>query len=81
MNKEGNVIAVVNATRREEATLISKVQGMDSGAISIHGIDLVEIYQALIKNLQLGIGYAVPCGYIPPHTEIKLDKKKNSKKK
>jgi hypothetical protein len=38
---------------------------MKSGVISLHGVDMIEIYQALIRNLQLGIGYAVPCAYIP----------------
>ena len=40
------------------------------GAVSLHGIDLVEIYHALISNVQLGIGYAVPASYIPHHKEM-----------
>ena len=67
LNKEGGVIGVINATRREEDTLITRVEEMGIGAISLHGIDMVSIYQALIKNLQLGMGYAVPCSYIPTH--------------
>ena len=39
------------------------------GAISLHGIDLVEIYHASISNVQLGIGYAVPTSYIPEHKD------------
>ena len=46
---------------------------MAAGALSLHGIDLVEIHQALIKNLQLGIGYAVPCSFIPSHQEDKKE--------
>jgi hypothetical protein len=33
---------------------------MKVGAISLHGVDLVEIYQALTNNVQLGVGAAVP---------------------
>jgi S1-C subfamily serine protease len=70
MNKEGHVIGVVNATRREEAPLLAEVGKMPLGALSLHGIDLVKIYQALSRNLQLGMGYAVPCGYIPQHKDL-----------
>ncbi len=65
MNQKGQVIGVVNAKRREQSDLLEKVEIMGMGAMSLHGVDLVEIYQALIRNLQLGIGYAVPCNYIP----------------
>ncbi|MBI2038776.1 MAG: trypsin-like peptidase domain-containing protein [Candidatus Niyogibacteria bacterium] len=70
MNSHGEVIGVVNATRRERSDLLSKVEKMSLGAISLHGIDLVEMYQALTKNMQLGVGYAVPASYIPEHKEI-----------
>ncbi len=73
MNKDGEVIGVVNATRREEATLLSDVQKMEAGAIAIHGVDLVKIYKALISNLQLGMGYAIPCTYIPRHQDPKIE--------
>ena len=69
MNGNGEILGVVNAKRRERSDLLSKVEGMALGAISLHGIDLVEIYQALISNVQLGIGYAVPASYIPSHKE------------
>jgi S1-C subfamily serine protease len=69
MNVKGEILGVVNAKRRERSDLLSKVEGMELGAISLHGIDLVEIYQALISNVQLGIGYAVPATYIPNHKE------------
>jgi len=59
MTSEGEIIGVVNAKRRERSDLLSKVESMTMGAISLHGIDLVEIYQALISNVQLGIWYAV----------------------
>jgi serine protease Do len=70
MNKDGEILGVVNAKRRERSDLLNKVEAMTMGAVSLHGIDLVEIYQALISNVQLGIGYAVPASYIPQHKEI-----------
>lgn len=70
MNNKGEVIGVVNAKRRERSDLLSKVEKMQLGAVALHGVDLVEIYQALISNVQLGIGYAVPASYIPEHKEL-----------
>lgn len=72
MTKDGKVIGVVNAGRRERSDLLSQVEEMTTGAISLYGTDMVEIYQALIQNLQLGIGYAVPCSYIPKHCDAKI---------
>ena len=88
MNSTGEVIGIVNAKRRERSILLNKVEKMSMGAISLHDTDLVEILQAIIENLQLGIGYAVPVGYIPQHKEIKNNlqtqkiviKNKNNKK-
>lgn len=65
LTEGGKVIGVVNAGRRESLKTLEKVDEMKTGAISLYGVDLIEIYQALIKNLQLGIGYAVPYFYIP----------------
>lgn len=70
MNAQGEILGVVNAKRRERSDLLDKVEVMSLGAVSLHGIDLVEIYQALISNVQLGIGYAVPASYIPSHREM-----------
>jgi len=70
MNATGEVIGVVNAKRQERTDLLNKVGKMSLGAISIHGVDLVEMYQALISNVQLGIGYAVPASYIPEYKEL-----------
>ncbi len=67
MNKSGQVIGVVNAKRRENSDLLKKVEELSPGAISIHGLDIIEIHKALINNVQLGIGYAVPASYIPEH--------------
>jgi S1-C subfamily serine protease len=78
MNEQGEVLGVVNAKRRERSDLLNKVEAMSIGGISLHGIDLVEIYQALISNVQLGIGYAVPASYIPEHKGMKMAKKKSS---
>lgn len=70
MNAQGEILGVVNAKRRERSDLLNKVEAMSLGAISLHGLDLVEIYQALISNVQLGIGYAIPASYIPKHSEM-----------
>ncbi|MFA5358918.1 MAG: trypsin-like peptidase domain-containing protein [Patescibacteria group bacterium] len=67
---DGGVLGIVNAKRREQSDLLSKVEDMRVGAVSLHGIDLVKIYGAIINNLQLGIGYAIPVKYIPEHKEI-----------
>ncbi len=76
MNSRGEVIGVVNAKRREQSDLLSKVEDMKLGAMSLHGVDLVQIYQALINNVQLGIGYAVPASYIPEHKDMEEISKK-----
>jgi len=83
LNSEGKVIGIVNAKRRNRNDLLSKVEELQSGAIALHGIDLVEIYQALSNNLQLGVGIAVPASYIPEHKELKepIALKKEEKKK
>jgi S1-C subfamily serine protease len=69
MNMRGEVLGVVNATKRERIDILTKMEQMKPGAISLHNVDLVEMYQALISNVQLGIGYAVPASYIPTHKE------------
>lgn len=81
MTQGGEVIGVVNAKRREQSDLLRNVEEMQIGAISLYGIDLVKIYQALIENVQLGIGYAIPASYIPKHhsPEIILPDDKKSK--
>lgn len=73
LDQNGNVIGVVNATRREDASLLGKVSSLNKGAFSIFGLDMIEVYQALIKNLQLGIGYAIPAIYIPEHKTLKSE--------
>lgn len=73
LSEDGKVIGVVNATRREHADLLQKVSSLNTGTFSIHGIDMIEIYQALIRNLQLGIGYAIPAAYVPEYKEMKND--------
>ncbi len=77
MTADGEILGVVNAKRRERSDLLNKVEAMKLGAISLHGTDLVEIYQALISNVQLGIGYAVPASYIPTPTEMPKPESKN----
>lgn len=71
MSEDGKVIGVVNAKRMEHSDLLIKMGEQKIGAISLHGVDLVELFQAVISNVQLGIGYAIPCNYIPkPHIFI-----------
>jgi S1-C subfamily serine protease len=64
MDINGELIGVVKATHGEEKELLESVEKVESGGLLLQGIDLIEVYKALIKNLQLGIGYAVPCAYI-----------------
>lgn len=73
MTESGEVIGVVNATRREYVEVLNKVENMRQGAISLHSLDLVKIFKALSGNLQLGIGYAIPCSYIPEHHELDIE--------
>ncbi|MFZ2153163.1 MAG: serine protease [Microgenomates group bacterium] len=72
MNSDGNVIGVINAKRREQSNLLTMVERMPNGASSVWGVDTISIYRAIIDNLQLGIGYAVPCAYIPSHSEPEI---------
>jgi len=64
-------LGVVDAKRRQRNDLLEKVENLGAGALSLHGIDIVEIYQALTSNIQLGVGHAVPAKYIPEHKDIK----------
>lgn len=70
MDNRGNVIGVVNAKRWDNGKTLSKIQNMGIGAVSLYGVDMVEIYQALANNVQIGVGVAVPASYIPEHKEI-----------
>lgn len=67
LSKDGLLVGIVNARRRENNNVLSGVEGMQSGALSLYGVDIVTIYKAVISNLQLGIGYAIPCSYIPSY--------------
>jgi len=73
MTENGEVIGIVNATRREYVEVLNKVENMKHGAISLYHLDLVRIFKALSGNLQLGIGYAIPCSYIPEHHELDVE--------
>ena len=70
LDATGKVIGVVNAKRRNRNDLLTQVEALKPGALSLHGIDLVEVYQALSNNVQLGVGIAIPAGYIPVHKEL-----------
>ncbi|MCL4200574.1 trypsin-like peptidase domain-containing protein [Patescibacteria group bacterium] len=67
MTIDGEVIGVVNAKKIASGGTLNKIDGMQTGALSLHGVDLVEIYKALTNNVQLGVGVAIPASYIPDH--------------
>tara|TARA_Y100000310_G_scaffold30045_1_gene28576 strand:+ start:822 stop:1517 length:696 start_codon:yes stop_codon:yes gene_type:complete len=79
MSEDGKVIGVVNAKRMEHSDLLNKMGKQKIGVISLHGIDLVQLFQAIINNVQLGIGYAIPCTYIPKPHDVTQDKKEEEK--
>src|SRR3989338_1063766 len=65
MTAAGKVIGVVNAKQMEQSELLGRVQEQKIGAISIHCLDIMQVLHAIINNVQLAIGYAIPCSYIP----------------
>jgi S1-C subfamily serine protease len=69
MNLEGQVIGVINAKRRQQNDLLGEIENTTIGALSLHGLDIIQVFQALSSNIQLGIGYAVPAHYIPEHKQ------------
>lgn len=79
MDSSGRVIGVVNAKKVIHKDTLDQIRDMKIGAISLHGVDLVEIYQALAGNLQLGIGAAVPVSFVPEHKEIENIKDETKK--
>lgn len=81
MEPSGGVIGIVDASRRVRNDLLQKVEKMYTGALSIQGLDLAEIYQALTSNIQLGIGHSVPALYIPEYKEIVPQATKPKEKK
>lgn len=65
MSEKGKVIGVVNAKRMEHSNLLIQLGDKPLGAVSLQGMDLTELLKAITNNVQLGIGYAIPCSYIP----------------
>ena len=70
-NSSAEQIGVVNAKHGSLSAYLSQLMNTRPGAsISISGIDPVQTIQILIsemqKNLNLGIGYAVPTSVIKP---------------
>ena len=68
-NSAGEVIGVVNAKHGSLSNFLQQVQAAQPGAsMSIDGINPVQVIQQLIsemqKNLNLGIGYAIPVDHI-----------------
>lgn len=80
MNVNGEVIGIINAMRVERGDILNKIQGMEIGAMSLYKTDLVDILQSIIRNFQLGIGYAVPASYIPEYKIIENDNKNGGEK-
>jgi len=76
-NLAGEQIGVVNAKHGSLSTYLTKLMNSRPGAsMSIDGIDPIRVIQILIsemqKNLNLGIGYAVPTDLIKPlHAVLK----------
>lgn len=67
LSVDGNVIGVVNARRRENHDVISRIENMGDSGVSIYGIEIIQTLKAVISNLQMGMGYAIPCSYIPSY--------------
>lgn len=70
-NLAGEQIGIVNAKHGSLSTFLTQVQNARPGAaIVVGGIDPVQVLQMLIgemqKNLNLGIGYAIPTSHIKP---------------
>jgi len=68
-NSTGELVGVVNAKHGSLSNFLQQVQNARPGAsMSIGGINPVQVIQQLIgemrKNLNLGIGYAIPIDYI-----------------
>ena len=78
MNTEGMVIGVVNAMKLTGLKTLSKIEEMKTGAISLYNADVVELLNAILDNLQLGVGSAVPASYIPKHKVIKNNNDKTN---
>lgn len=74
LSKEGELIGIVNASRRQNMSTIRKVREMDENHLAIGGVDITKILQTLTLNLQLGIGYAVPSEYVPEYPGPKAKK-------
>ncbi len=80
MNMKGEVIGVINSMRQENSNILQKMRELPTGGlVSVCGLDMIEVSHAIINNLQLGIGYAVPAYYIPERTN-KIPNKNNKKK-
>ncbi len=68
-NSSGELVGVVNAKHGSLSAFLKQVQNAQPGAvISVGGIDPIQVIQQLIgemrKNLNLGIGYAIPTDHI-----------------
>jgi S1-C subfamily serine protease len=74
LSKDGELIGIVNASRRVNMDVIEQVRGMAENHLAVGGLDITKILQMLTRNLQLGIGYAVPHEYVPKYTGPKAKK-------
>ena len=64
-DKNGKVVGIMKAKYRDDNDLVlNSVSQLPTGTLSLHGKDLVTIYQRLINNIQLGMGLATPIQYV-----------------
>ena len=69
INATGEVVGIVNAKHGSLSDVLQQIKNHQPGAsIAIGGIDPIAVIQQVIlemeKNLNLGIGYAIPTDYI-----------------
>ncbi|MGN7470365.1 S1 family peptidase [Brevibacillus sp. SAFN-007a] len=68
-NQNGELVGIVNAKHGNLSAFLTRIQNVQpAGSVNIFGIDHIQTIQTLIsemkKNLNLGIGYAIPTDYI-----------------
>ena len=80
MTVGGEVVGIINSMRQERADIIREARSaLSPGLIQIMNLDVSGVLNAIMSNLQLGIGYAVPAYYIPERTNAKGQKQKIKK--
>jgi len=77
-NSSGELVGIINAKHGSLSNFLTQVEKAEPGAMmSIGGIDPVKVIQQLItemkKNLNLGIGYAIPVNIIGQSNQVIKD--------